>query len=314
MMVREHILQPLVDGLGFAEAPRWHAGALWVSDIARHEVLRIDVCSAAVERVFTTPGEPSGLGWLPDGSLLVVQMEEHTVLRGRPAVGAMAPSYGTTRGSAPCARRDHRPGSGGVLALYAQTGAFSRGKLNDMVVGADGRAWLSNMGFDYETETARSTTLVALDPQGVAYAAATELWCPNGMAIAPSGRQLVVGQSASREVLEFDIDSKANLGERRVFGTLPEGACSDGLCMDAAGALWIASPTTREFLRMERGGRISDRVPTRERHAIACVLGGEDRRTLFCLTSSTLSLRAARGTAEGRVGTVRVDVAGAGTP
>ena len=285
-MIREHILQPLVDGLGFAEAPRWHAGALWVSDIARHEVLRIDVCSAAVERVFTTPGEPSGLGWLPDGSLLVVQMEEHTVLRG----------------------------SADALALYAQTGAFSRGKLNDMVVGADGRAWLSNMGFDYETETARSTTLVALDPQGIAYAAATELWCPNGMAIAPSGRQLVVGQSASREVLEFDIDSEANLGERRVFGTLPEGACSDGLCMDAAGALWIASPTTREFLRMERGGRISDRVPTPERHAIACVLGGEDRRTLFCLTSSTLSLRAARGTAEGRIGTVRVDVAGAGTP
>jgi len=285
-MIREHILQPLLGGLGFAEAPRWHAGALWVSDIARHEVLRIDVCSAAVERVFTTPGEPSGLGWLPDGSLLVVQMEEHTVLRG----------------------------SADALALYAQTGAFSRGKLNDMVVGADGRAWLSNMGFDYETETARSTTLVALDPQGVAYAAATDLWCPNGMAIAPSGRQLVVGQSASREVLEFDIDSEANLGERRVFGTLPEGACSDGLCMDAAGALWIASPTTREFLRMERGGRISDRVPTPERHAIACVLGGEDRRTLFCLTSSTLSLRAARGTAEGRIGTVRVDVAGAGTP
>ena len=285
-MIREHILQPLLGGLGFAEAPRWHAGALWVSDIARHEVLRIDICSAAVERVFTTPGEPSGLGWLPDGSLLVVQMEEHTVLRG----------------------------SADALALYAQTGAFSRGKLNDMVVGADGRAWLSNMGFDYETETARSTTLVAVDPQGVAYAAATDLWCPNGMAIAPSGRQLVVGQSASREVLEFDIDSEANLGERRVFGTLPEGACSDGLCMDAAGALWIASPTTREFLRMERGGRISDRVPTPERHAIACVLGGEDRRTLFCLTSSTLSLRAARGTAEGRIGTVRVDVAGAGTP
>jgi sugar lactone lactonase YvrE len=134
------------------------------------------------------------------------------------------------------------------------------------------------------------------------------------MAIAPSGRQLVVGQSASRDVLEFDIDREGNLGERRVFGTLPQGACSDGLCMDAAGALWIASPTTREFLRMERGGRISDRVPTPERHAIACVLGGEDRRTLLCLTSSTLSLRAARGTAEGRVGTVRVDVAGAGTP
>ncbi len=313
-MIKEHTLRPLVSGLGFAEAPRWYRGALWVSDIARHEVLRIDVHSAAVERVFSTPGEPSGLGWLPDGSLLLVQMEEHTVLRGRRAVGGMAPSHGTTRGSAPFAGQDLRPGSGGALALYAQTGAFSRGKLNDMVVGADGRAWLSNMGFDYETETARSTTLVGLDPQGLAYAAATDLWCPNGMAIAPSGRQLVVGQSASRDVLEFDIGGDGLLGERRVFGTLPQGACSDGLCMDAAGALWIASPTTREFLRMERGGRISDRVPTPDRHAIACVLGGEDRRTLFCISASTLSLRAARGTSEGRIGTVRVDVSGAGTP
>jgi sugar lactone lactonase YvrE len=170
------------------------------------------------------------------------------------------------------------------------------------------------MGFDYESEPVRSTTLVGLDPQGVAYAAATDLWCPNGMAIAPSGKRLIVGQSASREVLAFAIGPDGRLDGRRVFGTLPQGACSDGLCMDAAGAVWIASPTTREFLRMESGGTITDRVPTPERHAIACVLGGQDRRTLFCLTAATLSLHAARGTSEGRVERVRVTVPGAGTP
>lgn len=286
MAITEHALQAFVSGLGFGEAPRWHSGALWLSDIARRAVLQIDALSGAVERVLTTPGEPSGLGWLPDGSMLVVQMEEHEVLRW----------------------------DGSTLQLYARTGAFSRARLNDMVVATDGRAWLSNMGFDYESEPARATTLVGLDPQGVAHAAAMDLWCPNGMAIAPSGNQLIVGQSASREVLAFDIGPDGRLDGRRVFGTLPEGACSDGLCMDAAGAVWIASPITREFLRMEPGGTITDRVPTPERYAIACVLGGQDRRTLFCLTAATLSLHAARGTSESRVERVRVTVPGAGTP
>ena len=104
------------------------------------------------------------------------------------------------------------------------------------------------------------------------------------------------------------------LCDRAVFGTHPKGGCSDGLCMDAAGALWIASPTTHEFLRMERGGAITDRVSTGERHAIACVLGGPERRTLFCLTAATLSIRAARLSTDGRVETVRVAVPGAGTP
>jgi len=286
MTITEHTPQAFVTGLGFGEAPRWHAEALWISDISRREVLRIDAVTGAVKRVFSTPGEPSGLGWLPDGSVLVVQMEEHAVLRW----------------------------DGNALSPYARTGEFSRARLNDMVVATDGRAWLSNMGFDYESEPARATTLVGLDPQGVAYAAATDLWCPNGMAIAPSGKRLIVGQSASREVLAFAIGPDGRLDGRRVFGTLPQGACSDGLCMDTAGAVWIASPTTREFLRMESGGTITDRVPTPERHAIACVLGGPDRHTLFCLTAATLSLHAARGTSEGRVERVRVTVPGAGTP
>ena len=286
MTIHEHALQPLVSGLGFGEAPRWHEDALWISDIARREVLRIDTASGAVQRILSTPGEPSGLGWLPDGSLLVVQMEEHEVLRW------------------------HR----GNLSLYSRTGAVSRSRLNDMVVDRNGRAWVSNMGFDYESEPRQSTNLVGLEPDGRALAAATELWCPNGMAINPANTLLVVGQSASREILSFRIASNGELCDRAVFGTHPKGGCSDGLCMDAAGALWIASPTTHEFLRMEPGGNITDRVATGERHAIACVLGGPERRTLFCLTAATLSIRAARLSTDGRVESVRVAVPGAGTP
>jgi sugar lactone lactonase YvrE len=278
-------LHAFVDGLGFAEAPRWHDEALWVSDMVRREVLRIDG-EGVVQRVLRTPGEPSGLGWLPDGSLLVVQMDEHEIWRWH----------------------------NGKLARYSGTAPMSRCKLNDMVVDRNGRAWVSNFGFDYEHEPPCTTNLVCIDPGGHAWIAAEELWFPNGMAIDARGETLVVGQSASPEVLQFEIGEHGVLGKRSVYGKLPEGAACDGLCMDAEQALWIASPNTREFLRMTPGGSITHRVGTGERHAIACVLGGADRRTLFCLTSPTLSLREARRIGDGRIGKVTVDVPGAGIP
>jgi len=278
-------LQPFVAGLGFGEAPRWHAGALWLSDIVRHQVLRVDA-AGNLEVMARTAGEPSGLGWLPDGELLVVQMDEHEIWA------------------------QHN----GKLRRYSGTAPMSRYKLNDMVVDGKGRAWVSNIGFDYEHETARSTPLICVDPGGHAWIAAADLWCPNGMALNESGDILFVGQSASPEVLEFPIDSRGVLGERSVFGSLPEGAVCDGICLDAEDGLWMASPTSREFLRMTRGGAITHRIATPDRHAIACVLGGHDRRTLYAITAATMSLRSARGQRDGRIETVTVEVPGAGTP
>ena len=278
-------LAPFVSGLGFGEAPRWHDGALWLSDITERRVLRVDA-NARVETVTRTPGEPSGLGWLPDGSLLIVQMEEHEVWR-----------Y-----------------ADGVLRRHCSTAAVSRIKLNDMIVDRNGRAWVSNLGFDYETETPRTTALVGIEPDGHVITAAEELWCPNGMAIDAAGKLLFVGQSASAEIIEFDIDAEGRLRNRRVFARLPGSSVSDGLCVDSEQALWIASPTTREFLRIERGGCISHRVPTGERSAIACVLGGPERRTLYAITAATLSLHAAHGTRDGRIECVQVAVPGAGIP
>jgi sugar lactone lactonase YvrE len=278
-------LRPFAEGIGFGEGPRWHDEALWLSDIVGRQILRVTT-EGRLQKVLDTPGEPSGLGWLPDGGLLVVQMDEHEVWL-------------------------HAQGK---FRRYSGTAPMSRAKLNDMVVDRNGRAWVSNLGFDYEHEAPRPTNLICVDPGGHAWIAAEELWCPNGMAIDDTGELLFVGQSASREVLEFAIGPKGVLKHRRVFGTLPEGAVCDGLCVDRAQALWIASPVTHEFLRMERGGRITHRVPTGERHAIACVLGGPGRRTLYCVTSATMSLRAARGTRDGRVEQVEAPVAGAGIP
>lgn len=278
-------LTPFVTGLGFGEAPRWHDDALWLSDITERRVLRVGADGKA-ETVVTTPGEPSGIGWLPDGGLLVVQMAEHEILL-----------------------HDH-----GTLRRYCSTATLSRSKLNDMIVDHSGRAWVSSFGFDYETEAPRSTTLIGIEPGGGLTAAAEEIWCPNGMAIDSGGNSLFVGQSASSEILEFDIDATGKLCNRRVFARLPENRVCDGICIDATQALWIASPTTREFLRVERGGRVTHRIPTGERYAIACVLGGPGRNTFYGITAATLSLRAAHGTREGRIECAQVPVPGAGRP
>lgn len=278
-------LSDFVSGLGFAEAPRWYSGSLWVSDIANRSVLRIDT-AGGVHPLTRTPGEPSGLGWLPDGSMLVVQMEEHEVWRLM----------------------------NGKLLRYSGTHPMTRGKLNDMVVDANGRAWVSSFGFDYEREKPCTTNLMCIDPGGHAYVAAEDLWCPNGMAINAAGDLLFVGQSAAPEVLCFKIRPTGVLDKRSVFGVLPGKAVCDGICIDAEEALWIASPTTHEFLRMERGGTITHRVPTGERHAIACVLGGKERTTLYCLTSDTLSIREARRANGAHIATLTVDVPGAGIP
>jgi len=279
-------LAPFADGIGFGEAPRWHEGELWLADIVERRVLRV-AADGRVHKELDTPGEPSGLGWLPDGTLLVVQMQEHEV---------WAHAQGKFR-------------------RYSGTAPMTRTRLNDMVVDRNGRAWVSSFGFDYERgEAPRSTNLVCIDPGGHAYIAAEDVWCPNGMAIDAAGEILFVGQSAAADVLEFDIGANGVLKNRHVFGRLPENAVADGICVDADQALWIASPTTREFLRMERGGAITHRVPTGERIAIACVLGGPGRRTLYGVTAATMSLHAAHGTRQGRIGQLAAPVPGAGVP
>ena len=186
-------LAPFADGIGFGEAPRWHRGELWLSDIVERQVLCVSA-DGHVHKVLDTPGEPSGLGWLPDDTLLVVQMQEHEV---------WAHAHGKLR-------------------RYSGTAPMTRIRLNDMVVDRNGRAWVSSFGFDYERgEAVQSTNLVCIDPGGHAWIAADNVWCPNGMAIDDTGEILFVGQSASPELLEFDIGANGVLKNRRVFGTLP---------------------------------------------------------------------------------------------
>ncbi len=277
-------LETLLDGLCFGEGPRWHDGRLWLSDMHAHTVLTVDLAGKR-EDVLHVPGKPSGLGWLPDGRLLVVSMNDRKLLR-----------------------RD-----GAALVLHADLAGLARFHCNDMVVDAHGRAFVGNFGFDLDAgEKPRPTELIRVDPDGRAVVAARELRFPNGSVITPDGATLIVGESFGRCLTAFAIGADGELSQRREWAKL-ENAVPDGICLDAENAVWVASPMSNEVLRVHEGGRVSHRIPV-GRPAIACMLGGPDRRTLFVLSADSFKAEEAARLRTARVEIVRVDVPGAGLP
>jgi sugar lactone lactonase YvrE len=278
-------LETLLDGLVFGEGPRWRGDRLWLSDMHAHTVLTVDL-SGKREDVLRVEGKPSGLGWLPDGRLLVVSMNDRRLLR-REANGA--------------------------LVVHADLSALAPAPCNDMVVDGAGRAFVGNFGFDFEHgEKLRTTCLVRVDPDGGASRAAEELRFPNGSVITPDGRTLVVGESFGNCLTAFAVGADGSLSGRREWAKL-EGATPDGICLDAENAIWVASPMSNELLRVREGGEVATRIPT-GRPAIACMLGGPDRRTLFALTADSFRAEEALRARSARVEIARVDAPGAGFP
>jgi sugar lactone lactonase YvrE len=275
----------LVEGLAFPEAPRWHDGQLWFSDFFTRRVMRVNsrgIASVVVE----VPGQPSGLGWLPDGRLLIVSMTDRRLLR----------------------LEDQG------LATVANLRDLAPFHCNDMVVDRQGRAYIGNFGFDLAARAAVSpTVLIMVTPEGQARIVAEDLLFPNGSVITPDGRTLIVAETFGRRLTAFDIALDGSLSGRRTWAGLKE-AMPDGICLDAEGAIWVASPQTAEVLRVLEGGEITHRVPVINQ-AIACMLGGADRRTLFILTARLLfDEERSRSLRTGRIETVRVEVPGAGLP
>lgn len=274
----------IAEGLAFPEAPRWHDGALWFSDFYTHKVHRIgdDGVLATVAEV---PGQPSGLGWLPDGRLLVVSMQDRCVLR----------------------MEDGR------LVTHAALDAFTSALCNDMVVDARGRAYVGNFGFDMlNREAPRPTVLVMVEPDGHARAVADGLLFPNGCAITPGGETLIVAETFGKRLTAFDIAPDGTLGGRRLWADLGE-ASPDGICLDEEGAVWVASPPTAEFLRVHEGGRVSERIAV-DGQAIACALGGPGRRTLYMITGKVSKAPRALAERNGRILARQVTSGGAGLP
>jgi sugar lactone lactonase YvrE len=270
----------LTGGLSFTEAPRWHDGRLYVSDFFTHRVLAISM-DGVIETVAHVPHEPSGLGWLPDGRLLVVSMHDRKLLR-------------------------HE--NDGGLVEHADLSRLSPWRLNDMIVGADGRAWVGNLGFDSGgSEPVGPTVLICVEPDGKARVVNDEVYSPNGMVITPDGATLIVAETLANRLSAFSIAGGA-LGPRRdwaVFGPRPTAVdraklfaetvvTADGICLDAEGAVWVADALHNRLLRVAEGGRIlEERKSPDGSHYFACVLGGGDGRTLFVCAAPTYGAAAA---------------------
>jgi sugar lactone lactonase YvrE len=283
--------EPFIDGLRFGEAPRWHEGRLWYSDFYERAVSSVDQ-QGNRRREVEVEDQPSGLGWLPDGRLLVVSMIDRRVLR-REHDGSLVPH-------------------GGLLP-------WATFHANDMVVSADGRAYVGNFGFDLDAwmeggarESPPTTSLVVVDPDGAAREAAGDMAFPNGSVLFPDGRTLVVAESLAGRLSAFDVAEDGSLSGRRVWAPL-ERCAPDGICLDAEGCIWVANSVRNECIRVARDGEVRRRVET-PMPCYACMLGGHDRRTLYCLVAPTSVANQVRERTDGRIVQSRVDVPGAGLP
>jgi sugar lactone lactonase YvrE len=284
------------EGLGFGEAPRWHNGRLWYSDFYRHGIYSIEADGTDEVLEYKVPTQPSGLGWLPDGDLLSVSMTDQKVLRFH----------------------------GAEVTTFADISEHCVFWANDMVVSLTGYSYVGNFGFDLDARLTKlgverfiaepppSTNLVVLDPDGAIIQVVPDMDFPNGTVITPDGATLIIGETFGSKLSAFDVHADGTLSNRRVWAPL-ELAASDGMCLDAEGQIWFANARSRRCVRVREGGEITATVHCSQR-AFACMLGGEDRRTLFVMTAPTSDRSEIGDTAEGRIEAVRVVVAGAGTP
>ncbi|HEY2301411.1 MAG TPA: SMP-30/gluconolactonase/LRE family protein [Acidimicrobiales bacterium] len=287
-------VRTVLDGLYFGEGPRWHEGALYFSDMHGHRVVRTDLQSPATTVVEITHDEPSGLGWLPDGRMLVVAMETQKLLRVE---------------------------NDGTVVEHADLSGLARGSINDMIVRADGTAYVGDMGSRiHEGGERRPGQTIKVTPEGVVSCAADDLASPNGHILTDDGNTLIVAESAGSCLTAFAVGEDGELTGRRTFAVLhpdKEGlpvAPPDGICLDEAGAVWVADPIGARVFRVLEGGEVTDSLNFDGVIPVACVLGGPDRRTLLMCVAADWKRDVVRQAPTGRIDAMEVDVAGAGRP
>ena len=285
-------VRPVLDRLHMPECPRWRDGALWLSDIWGHQVLRVGADgSTQLVHEFPSDEDPAGIGWLPDGRLLVVGMLGRVV-------------YALDRGE---------------VTVYADLRHRAAFPLNDMIVAEDGTAYVSGFGWDVWGGGAYAdSALLRVRPDGAIDSAAEALKAPNGMALTADRRTLVVAEPAGGRLSRFTITAAGELTDRQLLA-LPkaEGASHvtpDGICLDASGAVWAADPIGRRVIRVLPSGVLDRVIPIDDGFPVACVLGGDERRTLFIAISPATSKNDRPSEPKGRLVATEVEVAGSGRP
>jgi sugar lactone lactonase YvrE len=266
-------LTPLAAGFCFGEGPRWFEGLLWFSDMLGEAVHTVTVGGAMT--TLPLPGHwPSGLGFRPDGTLLIASTEDRKLL-----------AY-----------------DGETVDVMLDLSDIAPADLGDMVVDHRGRAYVGSQAFE-------GGVILRVDPDDSVRVVATDLDFPNGMAITPDRQTLIVAESVGRRLTAYTVDDDGGLSDRRIFADGLDGP-PDGICLDAAGGVWTAMTLAHQFERIVEGGEVTHRIDIGDRTAIACMLGGVAGRTLFMVTSSDAYPKKLVGTRLSRVDTVIVDTPG----
>jgi len=292
--------ETLIGGLSFTECPRWRDGRLYFSDFYTKRVLAVGL-DGAVETIAEVPGQPSGLGFLPDGRMLIVSMRDRRIMRRE---------------------------VDSSLVEHADLSSLAPWHLNDMLVDQEGRAWVGNFGFDLMGDAkVTSTNLICVDRDGSASVAAVGLGFPNGMALTPDGSTLIVAETMMNRLSAFDVASGV-LGKRRTWAAFGDPPASDkvaelldqvdvapdGICLDADGAVWVADAKESRLIRVAEGGEILQVLKTEGMGAFACMLGGDNGRTLFACVAPTFNEAEASRNHRAAIWMTNVDVPRAGLP
>jgi sugar lactone lactonase YvrE len=178
---------------------------------------------------------------------------------------------------------------------------------NEIVVDGADRAWVDMPGAAPWEESKPGIAAVVL-PDGSSRRVADDLWFPNGMVVLGDDT-LVVAESHADRLTAWTITESGDLAGRRVWADLGPGSAPDGICADADGAIWYASVPGQRCTRVAEGGAVLDSIDV-DRGCFACMLGGDDGRTLFIVANRYGSA----GASDGIVLTQRVDAPHAARP
>jgi sugar lactone lactonase YvrE len=276
----------ILEGLIFPECPRWHDGKVWFSDMLDLKIIAVDPGGHAVIAA-EVPGQPGGLGFLPDGRLLVVSMTDQRLLRL----------------------------DAGGLKEVADLSRMAKGNCNDMVVDVQGRAYIGDWGFVGPPKKGQvmKADLILVTPDGKARIVSDELLFPNGAVITPDNQILIVAESSASRLAAFDIEDDGSLANYRVWANLGKGVIPDGICLDAEGAIWVTDSAGKDVIRVRKGGEVAERITVSDR-AYACILGGPERRDLYLTTAAPGLFADLKDKRSGKIEVIKVDVPGAGLP
>ena len=279
-------ISTVYSGIVFPECPRWRDGSLWFSDCHDGKVLRIAPDGTLLES-FEVPGHPAGIGWLPDGDMLIVSIDDLCIYRRR---------------------------SDQSLTRHADLKPWHRFHANDLVVDAAGNAYVGEVGFRSGLEEQRQTSVLLVRPDGTVSVARDDVLTPNGAVITPDGKRFILAESMRKRLTTYTIAEDGTLVEPHIFAQLGPDQVPDGICLDEEGCIWVATPRTGSVIRVAPTGEVVDEVKLASDKAYACMLGGADRRDLFICVSTNHDPAMTRPVRGGAIVMARVTVSGCGYP